>query len=109
MFVDYIHSARVSLVSSRLTLITWRLMERCAEEANILPAAERETDDVRKRGGGKLSYPFHAFQIALQQRVQSEDHIVAEALELEDAQRTWRRVTAERSLCSRSLITRTHD
>lgn len=30
------------------------------------------------------SYPFHAFQITLQQRVQSEYHIVAEALELEE-------------------------
>lgn len=30
------------------------------------------------------SYPFHSFQITLQQRVQSEDHIVAEALELEE-------------------------
>lgn len=48
-----------------------------------------------RRGGGAVkpetekqfdskSYPFHAFQIALQQRVQSEDYIVAEALELEE-------------------------
>lgn len=48
---------------------------------------------TRHRGGGghqdeKLfyskPYPFHSFQITLQQRVQSEDHIVAEALELEE-------------------------
>lgn len=42
---------------------------------------EKETMQEEKLFCSK-SYPFHAFQIALQQRVQSEDHIVAEALEL---------------------------
>lgn len=38
---------------------------------------------MRARKKHSKSYPLHAFQIPLQQRVQSEDHVVAEALELE--------------------------
>lgn len=72
--------------------------ERCADEASIFPVpllslamkgegcAGRVKREKKKCQEEKLfyskSYPFHAFQIALQQRVQSKDHIVAEALEL---------------------------
>lgn len=46
---------------------------------------QAEREGVRKqgrRGGYCKSYPFHAFQVPLQQRVQGEDHIMAQALEL---------------------------
>lgn len=62
------------------------MLRRCNAELNgaltrhLLGSAWSREE---KRSSGK-SYPLDAFQIALQQRVQSEDHVVAEALELED-------------------------
>ena len=81
-----------SLVSSPLALDIPRLIERRADEAPIKPCHGGNQGREKKCQEEKVfyskSYPLHAFQIALQQRVQSEDHIVAEALELgEDTQR----------------------
>lgn len=51
------------------------------------PSRERQEGGIKHQEEklfNSKSYPFHSFQITLQQWVQSKDHIVAEALELQE-------------------------
>lgn len=83
------HSTCTCTEVERLTeMCWWGLYCLCpaAKPGYGGPQESRERERNKELQEEKLfyikSYPFHAFQIALQQRVQSEDHIVAEALEL---------------------------
>lgn len=76
------HNTEAVFTSARFTVGSFE--HRALPRLSLAHALGTCTGTEKLKLFERVSYPFYAFQVALQQRVQGKDHIVAQTLELRE-------------------------